>query len=331
MNKGGVFLEKKLILGDFLVKISHLRGKRALWRDIFSDYLADFSTTAKAKDSWKIQVAKQIVTIKKWFNEHKIVYYNDLSREKARNYAEWRGHKSASTVNKELLRLRAVMKFAERFLGLPPNFAFEGITVRETSDNTRLVAPFSIAQCRNILSWAKKKPYFHDMLLLMLLTGMENKAITHMSRDWWHLKEKLLFVFPEKVSGVIDAKNQHRARKIPITKTMFEIYKRGYVFEGNGRKFNMKSQKLFRKCSDMTGIKNVHCHKFRHTFASQALSAGYDVVRVSKMLGHKNINVTLKHYADFIFSESDAGFEGMVKIHKEWLKYLNEGYFKQIT
>ncbi|MCL2281932.1 MAG: tyrosine-type recombinase/integrase [Fibromonadales bacterium] len=322
-------MEKKLILGDFLVKISHLRGKRKLWREIFGDYMADFYQTAKAKASWKCQVEKQIVTIKQWFSDQKIVHYNDLTREKARSYADWRGKKSASTVNKELLRLRAVIKFAERFMGLPPNFAFDGITVRETSENTRLVAPFSISECKTILDWVGKKPYYHDMVLLMLLTGMENKAISLMTKEWWHLKEKLLFVFPQKVSGVIDAKNQHRARKIPITKTMLEIYRRGHIFESNGRRFNMRSQKLFRKCTDMTGI-GVHCHKFRHTFASQALSAGYDVVRVSKMLGHKNINVTLKHYADFIFSESDSGFEGMVKVHKEWLKYLNEGYFKQI-
>jgi integrase len=323
-------LEKKLILGDFLVKISHLRGKQKLWRDILRDYVADFTSTAKAKEIWKVQVEKQIDTMKDWFRSQKIVYYNDLTREKARNYAEWRGKKSASTVNKELLRMRAVIRFAERFLGMPQNFAFDGITVQETSENTRLVAPFSIAECKKILEWLEKKAYFHDMLLLMLLTGMESKAVTLMTREWWHLKEKLLFVFPQKISGVIDAKNQHRARKIPISKTMLEIYRRGHIFELQRRKFNMKCQKLFKKCSDQLGIKNIHCHRFRHTFASQALSAGYDVVRVSKMLGHKNINVTLKHYADFIFSESDNGFEGMVKIHKEWVKFLNEGYFKPV-
>jgi integrase len=167
------------------------------------------------------------------------------------------------------------------------------------------------------------------MILLMLLSGMESKAVSLMCKEWWHLKEKLLFVFPQKISGVVDAKNQHRARKIPISKTMLEIHNRKHIFEqGQNRRFNMKCQKLFKKCSLQTGIKSIHCHRFRHTFASQALSAGYDIVRVSKMLGHKNINVTLKHYADFIFSESDAGFEGMVKIHKEWVKYLNEGYFK---
>lgn len=320
-------MEKKIVFGDFLVKISNLRGQKKLWNDILEGYLNDFKKTAKAKDLWKTQVEKQISTVKQWLESQKIVYYEDLTRDKAVNYAEWRGKKSASTVNKELLRLRAIMKFASRYLELPQNFAFEGINVSETSENTRLVTPFSIAECKKILKWLKKTPYFHDMILLMLLTGMESKAASLMAREWWHLKEMLLFVFPQKISGVIDAKTQHRARKLPISKTMLEICRRGHIFENQSRKFNMRCQKLFRKCSEQTGIENIHCHRFRHTFASQALSAGYDAVRVSKMLGHKNINVTLKHYADFVLSESDAGFDGMVKIHKEWLKYLNEQYF----
>lgn len=322
-------MEKTLILGDFSLQISNLKEKK-LWADILRDYLTDFTETARAKDYWKIQVERQIATIKKWFFNQKIIYYDDLTREKARSYIEWRGKKSASTINKELLRIRAVIKFAEKFVGLLPNFAFEGINVGETSENTKLIVPFSIAECKNILKWFEKHPYFHDMILLMLLTGMENKAVSLMTKDWWNMKNKLLFVFPQKISGIIDAKNQHRARKIPISKAMLEIYERGYIFEGTsrrGRSFSHKAQKLLRKCSAETRIKGVHCHRFRHTFASQILSAGYDVVRVSKLLGHKNINVTLKHYADFVFGESDGGFEGMVKVHKEWIKFLNEKYF----
>ncbi|MDR1811364.1 MAG: tyrosine-type recombinase/integrase [Candidatus Fibromonas sp.] len=322
-------MEKKLILGDILVKISNLGKSRKLWDDIFEDYLADFLTTAAAKEYWKVQVKRQIRTIKRWFSSEEIIYYDDLTREKARNYALWRGQKSASTVNKELLRIRAVTKFAEKFLGQQPNFAFERINVAETSENTRLVVPFSIEECKKILQWLKKHPYYHDMILLMLLTGMESKAVSLMTKEWWNIKERLLFVFPQKISGVIDAKTQHRARKIPISKAMLELYKRGYIFEKQTRKFNMKIQKLLIKCSLQTGVGNIHCHRFRHTFASQALSAGYDIIRVSKMLGHKNINVTLKNYADFVFSESDAGFEGMFKVHKKWVKFLNEEYFAE--
>ena len=310
-----------------MLKITNLRAKRMRWNNILEDYLTDFVKTAKAKAIWKTQVERQVYTLKTWFLSQKIVYYGDLTREKARNYAEWRGAKSASTVNKELLRIRAIITFAEKFLGQPPNFAFERLNVMETCENTRLVVPFSIEECKIILKWLKKYPYFHDMVLLMLLTGIESKAATLMTRGWFNIKEKVFYVFPQKISGVIDAKTPHRARKIPISKTMLEICKRELIFAESKGKFNLRCQKLFKKCTKQTGIKNIHCHRFRHTFASQALSAGFDAVRVSKMLGHKNINVTLKHYANFIFSESNAGFEGMVKIHKEWVKFLNENYF----
>jgi len=45
-------------------KLTNLREKRRKWGEILENYLADFVKTAKAKKSWKIQVEKQIRTIK---------------------------------------------------------------------------------------------------------------------------------------------------------------------------------------------------------------------------------------------------------------------------
>lgn len=38
----------------------------------------------------------------------------------------------------------------------------------------------------------------------------------------------------------------------------------------------------------------------RHTFASMMISSGEDILWVSKMLGHKNSNITLSTYAKYI-------------------------------
>jgi len=75
-------LEKKLVLGDFLLSITDLREKRKKWGEILENYLLDFAKTAKAKKNWKTQVERQIHTIKTWFSSQKIVYYGDLTREK---------------------------------------------------------------------------------------------------------------------------------------------------------------------------------------------------------------------------------------------------------
>ena len=37
----------------------------------------------------------------------------------------------------------------------------------------------------------------------------------------------------------------------------------------------------------------------RHTYASLSLAAGADIYWVSEQMGHKDIRVTLKHYARF--------------------------------
>jgi integrase len=45
------------------------------------------------------------------------------------------------------------------------------------------------------------------------------------------------------------------------------------------------------------GIRQVRFHDLRHSFASNLLAAGVDVVTVSKALGHANVHITLVTYA----------------------------------
>ena len=45
------------------------------------------------------------------------------------------------------------------------------------------------------------------------------------------------------------------------------------------------------------GIRQVRFHDLRHSFASNLLATGWDVVTVSKLLGHANPQITLTIYA----------------------------------
>ena len=44
------------------------------------------------------------------------------------------------------------------------------------------------------------------------------------------------------------------------------------------------------------GIKDLHPHKLRHTFASVAITNGADIASISEILGHCDKSVTLKMY-----------------------------------
>jgi integrase/recombinase XerD len=59
-------------------------------------------------------------------------------------------------------------------------------------------------------------------------------------------------------------------------------------------------QRLLQDLSKLTGVPDVHAHRFRDTFAVELLLSGVPIERVSVLLGHSSIRVTEKHYAPWI-------------------------------
>ena len=57
-------------------------------------------------------------------------------------------------------------------------------------------------------------------------------------------------------------------------------------------------------------------YNLRHTFASQLISKGVDIVWVSKMLGHKDVSITLKVYTKYIQEEDDIRLKKIAEIGK---------------
>ena len=63
-------------------------------------------------------------------------------------------------------------------------------------------------------------------------------------------------------------------------------------------------------------------YNLRHTFASQLISKGADITWVSKMLGHKDVAITLKIYTKFIQEDDEARLKKIAKIDKLMVKYF---------
>jgi integrase len=55
--------------------------------------------------------------------------------------------------------------------------------------------------------------------------------------------------------------------------------------------------------------RNIGLHDCRHTFCSTLLSAGVDVLRVSRLMGHASADITLKVYGDLITQGRDDSAE----------------------
>ena len=74
----------------------------------------------------------------------------------------------------------------------------------------------------------------------------------------------------------------------------------GYVFLKDGKKLfkNLVSKRFKFYVRDIGLSPTFHFHNLRTTFASWLLMEGVDVYIVSRLLGHSDVSVTAKHYAN---------------------------------
>ena len=80
----------------------------------------------------------------------------------------------------------------------------------------------------------------------------------------------------------------------------------------------------FDKILRKSGVKDRPLYNLRHTFASQLISKGADITWVSKMLGHKDVAITLKIYTKFIQEDDETRLKKIAKIDKFMVKFEND-------
>lgn len=108
-------------------------------------------------------------------------------------------------------------------------------------------------------------------------------------------------------------KNKQSVRKIPINEAFVSTYKK-YLSEGykpnEDRRLVIKSSNTaINKVLRQHLNKNVTAHGLRHTYASYLINNNIDIMVVSKILGHKNLNTTLKVYAHLFDDKITQEFE----------------------
>ena len=61
-----------------------------------------------------------------------------------------------------------------------------------------------------------------------------------------------------------------------------------------------------REMGKKLGVEKVHPHKFRRTMATRAIEKGMPIEQVQKILGHEQIDTTLRYYGKQVLMESDV-------------------------
>ena len=75
---------------------------------------------------------------------------------------------------------------------------------------------------------------------------------------------------------------------------------RPFIFGGEIPLPSTTLQWYFDKYIKLSGVKPIRIHDLRHSFASNMIAAGSNIVAVSRYLGHANINITLEVYAHLL-------------------------------
>lgn len=167
-------------------------------------------------------------------------------------------------------------------------------------EKKRYLSDAEQARLGNVLAEAletgRETPYAVSAIYLLLLTGCRLGEI--LSLQWDFVTAQHLEL-PDSKTG---------RRRIPLPREAYEIIAalprrdgNPYVILGETEKGHLVNlQKPWLRIRKAAGLEDVRMHDLRHTYASVAVMSGVDPFLLKEIMGHKNLQTTLRyaHFAD---------------------------------
>lgn len=167
--------------------------------------------------------------------------------------------------------------------------------VKPLRDDSKRLRYLSKEECQSLINACD--PHLKPVVITALNSGMRRGEILNLEWDSnIDLKHGFILLNQDQT------KNSER-KEIPISETLRttlqSITRRldvPYVFYDHvtGKPYQ-DVKRSFKTALRRSGIKDFHFHDLRHTFASHLVMAGVDITTVSKLLGHKSLNMTLRY------------------------------------
>ncbi len=202
------------------------------------------------------------------------------------------------------------------------NKKFKTLEENENDD----ISPFNDYEIKQILINTDGSLYY--TVYFMLYTGIRPGELISLTWNDIDYKRKRIAIDKTTVNGKVgNVKTQSSVRYIDILPQLEIKLKELQRITGNYTHLLISSfnkpfyshailSVRFRKLLKEINIKERTLYNLRHTFASHMISNiqnGIDILWVSRMLGHKDVSITLKSYAKYIKEEDE---ERLIKIDK---------------
>lgn len=196
--------------------------------------------------------------------------------------------------------------------GLISEYPCEGLG--SLTEGQPKIDPFSFEELRYFLDYlSQKNMAWHDLIFFWSRTGLRPGELYALK--WEHIdyfNAKILIREARKQNGSTGLpKTQYSIRDVDLRPQVADALKRqeartgligSFVFLNHHQNqfvAHMMKQK-FRHWLKMAKLKHRPPKQMRHTFATLHIAAGESISWVSKMLGHADVETTLKRYNRFV-------------------------------
>ncbi|ALS00968.1 hypothetical protein ATZ33_06170 [Enterococcus silesiacus] len=126
-----------------------------------------------------------------------------------------------------------------------------------------------------------------------------NRTISRVSSHSEENKTEILIGFP---------KTDQSSRVVPLAENLKKYLLAKKALSHSSHVVSCKNKMTeprviryrFKKVVEASGIRNIHFHSLRHTFATRCIEKRVDISSLSKLLGHTSAKMTLDTYADSV-------------------------------
>jgi integrase len=213
---------------------------------------------------------------------------------------------SSSTVNKELACLKTLRRVAVDWNKLA-SFPLKKIVLEKVNNTrTRVLDPDDEARLMEH-AVGRLKP----MIVLALNTGMRRGEILQLRREHVNFQSRTITI-------PVENSKSKKTRPVPMNEVTLDLIRKlapasGFIFRKRSEEPYEGVSAAFKTACRRALVKNCRFHDLRHTFATRFIEAGWDVVLLSRILGHSTIALTYNRYchpnADAILRAVEAMVE----------------------
>ena len=227
---------------------------------------------------------------------------------------EWRNKiadldRSTVTKNKILQLVKAISRFGSDYYDYP-DFAKFLKPFPKTSDDVKNIKVISIEDFDLAMSCESNEVY-RRFYTFLYHTGLRRGECQALQKSSFFEKDGCKYVKVEKSCdernyGLKNLKNPQSKRTLLLDDVAADIVAPlmetdgDFVFGGECALKHTSITRHFNKALDAAGLDHYRIHDLRHSFISNAILNGVDIVTVSKYVGHKNIERTLNTYSHLL-------------------------------